>query len=361
MSWCETPPMHPSNPDPDPGPKSGSESGAPESHNPARLGIVLIGRNEGQRILRAIASLPDPRPPVVFVDSGSSDGSPEAVEALGVPVHRLDPARPFSAARARNEGLEALIEQQPLLEFVQFIDGDCALGPDWLSEARAAMEARPRLGMVAGILVELDPDLSPFARVMGVEWELPGLGEVEAVGGIALARVQAVQAAGGFDADLIAGEEFDLALRMRKLGWRIARIDVPMATHDGGVTKLSQWWRRALRSGHTHVEAWLRFGRETGRNGFRTFLSSQAWGLGLPLVALGGAWWTGGWSLLLLGLYPLQVARIAKRLSSMGFDPHSARVFALHCVASALPQALGQLRCLLLSLFQRKSELIEYK
>lgn len=325
------------------------------------LGVVLIGRNEGERILRAIGALPRPFPPVVYVDSGSTDGSPERVEGLGVDVHRLDPSRPFSAARARNEGLDFLRGRHADLAFVQFVDGDCALAPGWLAAARATLEARPRVAMVAGILTERDPDLSPYARVMGVEWELPGLGEVDAVGGIALARVEAVAAVGGYDAGLIAGEEYDLTLRLRKAGWRIARVDEPMATHDGGVTKFSQWWRRALRSGHTHVEAWLRYGRGTGRNGFRTFVSSQAWGLGVPLVALAGAWFSGGWSLLLFALYPLQVYRITRRFRAQGFDARTSRVFGVHCVASMLPQALGQLRCLWLSAFERKSALIEYK
>jgi glycosyltransferase involved in cell wall biosynthesis len=327
----------------------------------SETGVVLIGRNEGQRILRAIEALAEPRPPLVYVDSGSHDGSPEAVEALGVPVHRLDPARPFSAARARNEGLAFLLERDLALTFVQFIDGDCALARDWLSTARDTLEAHPKVAMLAGILVELDPNLSPFARIMGVEWELPGLGEVESVGGICLARVAALEAVGGYDAGLIAGEEFELAQRLRQLNWRIARIDAPMATHDGGVTRVSQWWRRALRSGHTHVEAWLRHGKSSGRAGARTLLSSQVWGIGLPTIAIGGAFFTQGWSLLLLALYPLQIVRIAGRFRAMGFDGSTSRLFALHCLASMLPQALGQLRSLLLSLFQRKSKLIEYK
>ena len=346
-------PTHP-NPPSEPGSNGVAKSGE-------LVGVVLIGRNEGERILRAVDALGTPRPPVLYVDSGSTDGSPDAVEARGVRVHRLDPARPFSAARARNEGLEVLLEDDPGLAFVQFVDGDCELAPGWLEEARATLRARAKVAMVAGILTERDPDLSPYARVMGVEWELPGLGDVEAVGGIALARVEAVRAVGGYDANLIAGEEYDLTLRLRREGWRIARIDAPMATHDGGVTKLSQWWRRAVRSGHTHVEAWLRHGRETGRSGFRTFVSSQAWGIALPVVALGGAWFTSGWSLALLTLYPVQVVRIARRFRGLGFDPPTARLFGVHCVASMLPQALGQLRCLTFSLFDRKSELIEYK
>ena len=44
-------------------------------------------------------------------------------------------ARPFTAARARNEGYAALVKLQPNTRFVQFIDGDCELVSGWLETA----------------------------------------------------------------------------------------------------------------------------------------------------------------------------------------------------------------------------------
>ncbi len=40
------------------------------------LGVVVIGRNEGERLRRCLESVLGATPGVVYVDSGSSDGSP---------------------------------------------------------------------------------------------------------------------------------------------------------------------------------------------------------------------------------------------------------------------------------------------
>ena len=89
------------------------------------LGVVVIGRNEGERLLRCLRSVAGRAGAVVYVDSGSTDGSVEAARALGAEVVLLDPAVPFTAARARNAGLERLVELRPVVERVQFVDGDC--------------------------------------------------------------------------------------------------------------------------------------------------------------------------------------------------------------------------------------------
>ena len=94
---------------------------------PSSVGVVVIGRNEGQRLLDCLRGVLLHRSTVLYVDSGSTDGSPDNARALGVAVLQLDAARPFSAARARNEGAQALLKQHPDLAFVQFLDGDCLI------------------------------------------------------------------------------------------------------------------------------------------------------------------------------------------------------------------------------------------
>ena len=110
----------------------------------ASLGIVVIGRNEGERLRACLDSLQGLGCPIVYVDSGSADGSVGRARPLCDQVIELDPARPFSAARARNEGFQALVLAQPQTEFVQFLDGDCTLLPGWLDAGRHAMDADPR-------------------------------------------------------------------------------------------------------------------------------------------------------------------------------------------------------------------------
>src|SRR5688572_13834671 len=102
-----------------------------------QIGIVVIGRNEGERLVNCLKSVKPDANVVVYVDSGSTDGSVEAAERLGARVVRLDMARPFTAARARNEGFARLTALHPGARFVQFIDGDCELVPGWLDAAMA--------------------------------------------------------------------------------------------------------------------------------------------------------------------------------------------------------------------------------
>src|SRR5688572_21080395 len=100
----------------------------------AHVGIVVIGRNEGARLARSLASLAGSGCPVVYVDSDSSDNSREIAATSGIEVLKLE--KPLSAARARNAGFERLLEGQSQLRFVQFLDGDCTLQPGWIEAAR---------------------------------------------------------------------------------------------------------------------------------------------------------------------------------------------------------------------------------
>src|SRR5215207_7659552 len=97
-----------------------------------RVGIVVIGRNEGDRLRSCLAALPFAACPVVYVDSGSTDASLPLAIAWGARGVALDMSRPFSAGRARNEGVQTLLSIAPEVEFVQFVDGDCTLLPGWL-------------------------------------------------------------------------------------------------------------------------------------------------------------------------------------------------------------------------------------
>ena len=72
------------------------------------IGVVVIGRNEGQRLERCLRSLAQGADKVMYVDSGSTDGSLQLAANLGVEVLALDMSTPFTAARARNEGFAAL-------------------------------------------------------------------------------------------------------------------------------------------------------------------------------------------------------------------------------------------------------------
>ena len=97
------------------------------------IAAVAIGRNEGERLRRCLTSLVQQAERVVYVDSGSDDDSVQMARAMGVQVVQLDNAVPFTAARARNAGFEALKPDLP--DYVHFVDGDCGVTPGWLAQA----------------------------------------------------------------------------------------------------------------------------------------------------------------------------------------------------------------------------------
>lgn len=280
--------------------------------NEPSLGVVAIGRNEGQRLRRCLQSLLPGPAVVVYVDSGSDDGSPELARALGAEVVALDMRRPFTAARARNEGFERLLQLAPAVEFVQFVDGDCEVVQGWLATAVAFLQQHPEHAVVCGRRRERHPERSLYNRLCDQEWNTP-VGDALSCGGDALFRVAAFRAVGGYRSSLIAGEEPELCVRLRQHRWKIRRLDHEMTLHDAAMTRLGQWWKRSVRAGHAYAEgAWLH-GAPPERHWVRETLRALVWGVGIPLASLLLALLFGpGW-LALLAVYPLQWLRFWRR------------------------------------------------
>jgi glycosyltransferase involved in cell wall biosynthesis len=224
-----------------------------------KVGFVIIGRNEGGRLATCIDSVLKETPLAVYVDSGSVDGSCDLARKRGLPVIDLDPARPFTAARARNAGAEWLIEHRPELQYFHFIDGDCELIPGWLEAALEAICAEPDLASVCGRRRERSPHASLYNQLCDQEWNTP-VGIAETCGGDALFRIEPFKQVNGFSEDLIAGEEPDLCHRIRLNHWRVRRIDHDMTIHDAAMTDFHQWWQRSRRSGYATAQAYSRRG-----------------------------------------------------------------------------------------------------
>lgn len=323
-------------------------------------GVVIIGRNEGDRLPRCLRSVCAQTDCIVYADSGSTDGSPEAARRAGVDVVELDPSWPFSAARGRNEGFERVMQRAPRVRYVQFIDGDCELFPDWLARAVATLEARPDVAVVAGRLREMNRNASIYNRLCDLEWAaVPG--EVGEVGGIAMVRAETLQGAGGFDPSLIAGEEPELCYRLRRAGWKILRIPDDMAAHDAAMTRFAQWWRRSVRSGHAYAEGAWQHGREPGRYRVRESASIAFWGGALPLGIAAASALAHPAALLLAAAYPALGWRVYRGVRRRGMGPGDSALYAAFCVLSKFPQAVGLCGFHGRRLAGRRRGLIEYK
>ena len=192
------------------------------------IGIVVIGRNEGERLRRCLESARLLAPSTVYVDSGSSDASVTLAETMGVTVVRLDMTLPFTAARARNAGFKRLQQVLPHLRCVQFIDGDCELIEGWLETADDFLDQHPGVAVVCGRLRERFPERSVYNRLCDIEWDRP-TGETDACGGIFMTRPALFASLGGFREDLVAGEEPELCQRLRAQSWKVWRLARPIA------------------------------------------------------------------------------------------------------------------------------------
>ena len=274
---------------------------------------IAIGRNEGARLIACLTAL-RAQPGlsrIVYVDSGSTDGSVAAARDLGAQVVLLETDTPFTAARARNAGLAALRAETPP-DLVQFIDGDCILDPGWIDTARAFLGDHPDVAVVCGRRREMHPGASVYNRLCDAEWNTP-VGEAQACGGDALMRWPALEAVGGYDPTLIAGEEPEMCLRMRRAGWKIWRLDAEMTLHDAAMTRFGQFWKRARRGGFAAGEGAAMYGRDAERHGVAATRRALLWGLALPVAILMAALVLGPWALLALLIYPAQVLRLALR------------------------------------------------
>lgn len=296
---------------------------------------------------------------MVYVDSGSTDGSVELARSLGVTVVELDLSIPFTAARARNAGLTRLLEIAPDLEYVQFVDGDCEVVGGWLEQAQHVLNTQPGVVVVCGRRRERYPEASIYNRLCDLEWNTP-IGEAKACGGDAMMQISALQAIGGYNPNLIAGEEPELCVRLRQNGGRILRIDAEMTLHDAQMMHFGQWWKRSVRAGYAYAEgAWLH-GAPPERHWVKESRSIRIWGLITPAILLITAIPTHGVSLLLMAAYFLMAYRAYQFAYKAGQSRTEALLFGLSCTLAKFPQAQGQVRFYWGKLLRQPSRLIEY-
>jgi GT2 family glycosyltransferase len=316
------------------------------------VAAVLIGRNEGARLVAALAALPNDVSRAVYVDSGSTDNSLAAARAAGVEVVELNLARPFTAARARNTGVEHLFTSSQKPDFIQFIDGDCSLQPEWIKIALTAFVNNPKLAIVCGRRRERFPDASVYNWLIDREWNT-SIGTAKACGGDALVRLSAFEGVGGYSTDMIAGEEPEMCVRLRQAGWLIERIDAEMTQHDAALTTISQFWQRARRAGHAYADGAFRHGAPPESHKVAETRRALMWGIGFPLIISFAALALGPAALLAVLIWPFQVLRQRRK-----GHPWAEAFFQ---TIGKFPEAQGIVDFHAHRLQGRRKKLIEYK
>jgi len=329
---------------------------ASPGHNNMKFGAIAIGRNEGERLTLCLTSLSSATA-LVYVDSGSSDGSVQWAREHGADVIDLDMSLPFTAARARNAGFRRLRSLAPDLAYVQFVDGDCELVKGWPEQSLSFLRTHLDVAVVCGRRRERYPERSIYNWVCDQEWGRAA-GEVRACGGDAMMRVDALEAVDGYRDDLVAGEDPELCVRLRGAGWRIWRLDSQMTLHDAAITRFGQWWRRTLRTGYAFAQGAYLHGAPPERHCVWESRRAWLWGIWLPLACLvaGLTFEPWGWTAWLI--YPLQILRLTVRNPGTLGDRAMLAVFQ---VLARFPEAVGQVSFMRDRLFGRQARLIEYK
>jgi glycosyltransferase involved in cell wall biosynthesis len=324
--------------------------------NLKNVGVVVIGRNEGVRLIRCLKSLPIDLANVVYVDSGSTDHSVEEAQRQGVAVFPLDLSRPFTAGRARNEGFAALMALKPDTEFVQFLDGDCELVEGWLDVAVRFLMERLDVAVVCGRRRERNPEASVYNRLCELEWDTP-IGSIAACGGDSMMRVETFAAVGGFRGELMAHEEPELCMRLRESGCKIWRLDAEMTRHDAAITHFEQWWARSKRSGYAYAEVALLHRRSALAICKKETSRAVFWG-GIVPVAIGIASFFYPSAIAGALIYPIQICRIAVTRKAIG----SYRwTYAFYIVVAKFAEFQGVLSFLWHRLRRKSAPPIEYK
>ena len=221
-----------------------------------RVTTVVATRNRWSDLAR---SLPHHEAPVILVDNGSTDGTPDRVRAACPGVRVLELPENLGAV-ARNLGV---VEART--PYVAFADDDSWWAPGALERAAALLDAHPRLALVAArILVGPEEELDPASAEMASsplppEPDLPGPPVLGFLACGAVVRRDPFLLAGGFDGVIgFGGEEQRVALDLAAAGWGLAYADDVVAHHHPSSRRAPHARHRALLARNALLTAVMR-------------------------------------------------------------------------------------------------------
>lgn len=330
--------------------------------NSKLIGIVVIGRNEGERLRTCLESVQIFGYPIAYVDSGSTDDSVSLAASYVSRVHQLDRLSPFSAARARNEGFDALTKLFPDLQYIQFVDGDCVVARGWFDAALQAFKQNVELSLVLGHRRELKPNFTIYNQLAAMEWNSP-VGELTNFGcliGSFLIKADVFRAMSGFRTNVIAGEDSELGVRMCLSGYKMAKIDHHMETHDANILRFSQWWNRAVRAGHAIGQRSFLNGDTVVKDCVKERKSTLIWGIAMPIIWILLLLIKPMWSFSILFLYSVLTFKVFLYSLKQGMSAKNAIVYTTFIVVGKIANGIGLLKFQLNSL-RKQYLLIEYK
>lgn len=217
---------------------------------PARIGVVVLDVSAGISPEPLLNSIGD-NIPIVFVTDKIGGANAVLAAQLGAEVVNLGGGS-LGPGRIRNTGYRRLKAIDPEVEFVQFLEADFQLDPNWFEAAAAFMRRRPEVSIIDGHQSVRLSDKSVLNRIAEISRE-KATGELQVLGGSAFMRAAAFEEVGGFRGDIAANDTEDLCLRLRRRGHHIWCIDDAMGQINLPQLRLKDWWANAKRCGYEYA------------------------------------------------------------------------------------------------------------
>lgn len=213
---------------------------------PCRVSVVIQALNEERHICAAIESalcaVSAVGGEVVLADAHSTDRTVELAQAYPVRIVQLRYPQEQRCGIGPQLGF-----QHSYGEFIYLLDGDMEILPGFLGRALSFMASHPEAAGVGGHVLEQNTAHPAYAAQSEGTPAHSEPGSVDRLDGGGLYRRSAIAAAGYFsDRNLHSYEEFDLAVRLRSLGWKLWHLPINAVHHFGhdtpAYTLLLQRW-----------------------------------------------------------------------------------------------------------------------
>ncbi|MFO7975938.1 MAG: glycosyltransferase [Candidatus Hydrogenedentota bacterium] len=310
---------------------------------PAKIDVsfVVIGYNESETLKECLDSVNDAdieglTSELIYVDGGSTDSSIEIAQETGVDV-LLGGEKRRRAAENRNLGMGTARGR-----FIQFLDGDMTLSPDWPRAAVEFLKSHDDFAAVCGNLNEASPGI--LFEALQIDW-VPREDTIRHCGGAAMYVRETLQKAGGFPTNVAYGEEPLLCWRLRNdHKKKIYQLNRVMAKHNLGFRGIRDYWRRNVRCGQTYAEIATRCWRTADPLWRKECIRNAAWAFtmlaAIFLLIIGNMWIRGG----VIVVAVLVIIRKFVQTKLKGYRFSVSLVYAFHTYFSKLSIAWGEVR-----------------
>jgi GT2 family glycosyltransferase len=216
--------------------------------------IVVLNWNSREmteQCLQSLLAMEGSSFEILVVDNGSRDGSVEYLRNRFPQIQVIANGRNLGFAAGCNVGIRQGLAEDA--DFILLVNNDTIIDPSLLSELLAEAQRSPKAGILSPKIYYYDPNdaiwwvggtyscWTGLARHIDLRKKDSGKYDTPrdldwATGCVMLLRGEALRAAGMFDEQFFGnGEDLDLSLRMRQLGYVVRYVPAARVWHREGI------------------------------------------------------------------------------------------------------------------------------